>query len=263
MRLRAAADRVRELLAPGPPWWADLQRVYGVSRDEALRLGMRARGRRPWGRTLEELWADRPRTSPAEIAQFYADVGPWFVYRQVVRHRFTSFGFVAKRLSPGMRVLEFGAGVCPVSWWLLHHGPPHLRVTPVDVPSEHFRFGLDRLRMALPEHHWRMEVWSAWCYDGRLPTLPTEYFTVATCLEVFEHLSDPIGTAQALVRSLKPGGWLFEDFGHHVDSSGPDLPVAQACRQAVYERIAPACTLVHGRHWREPDGGGMRSWKKR
>lgn len=263
MRLRAIADRVREWVSPGPSWWADLAQEYGVTRSEALRLGTRAKGRRPWGKTLEEIWAEAPRDSASNIARFYADAGQWFSFRQVIRHRFTCFGFLAKHLPSGGRFLEFGAGVCPATWWLLHHGPAYLHATPVDVPSEHFRFGLDRIRKALPFKDWRMDLRPAWCHDGKLPTLPAGQFDAVACLEVFEHLPDPVGTASWLVDRLKAGAWLFEDFTRHDDASGPDLPAAQVAHHATYERLATTCTMVSGRHWSEAGGGGMRTWRKR
>ena len=262
MRLKAAVNHLREWASPGPPWWEDLAREYGVSRQEALRLGTRAKGRRPWGKTLEEIWGETPRDSASTVARFYADAGPWFSFRQVVRHRFTCFGFIAKRLTPGARFLEFGAGVCPATWWLLHHGPA-LRATPADVPSEHFRFGLNRLRRALPFRQWRMDLWPAWCHGGTLPRLPAGQFDGVACLEVFEHLPDPAGTAGWLVDRLAAGGWFFENFAGHPDASGPDLPAAQAARQATYDRIASACALVVGRPWSElGGGGGTRTWRK-
>ena len=273
MRLSGAINRVRDILSPGSPWWEDLSRVYSVSRAEALELGTRARGRRPSlpalagcaavsGKTLEDLWGGGPRSAPADVAQFYQDVGAWFAFRQVVRHRFTGFGFVAKRLIPGMHLLEFGAGVCPVSWWLLHHGPAYLKVRPVDVPSEHFRFGLDRLRHALPRHQWRMELWPEWCYGGQLPRLRPKRFDAATCLEVFEHLPDPAAAVRWLVDSIKSGGWLFEDFAIHAEPSGPDLAEAQAARLEVYRLLTDTCERVSGRSWTRADGGGIRIWRK-
>lgn len=247
------------------PWWRDLSDYFGVDPIKALALGTRAKGRRPWGWTLEEMWAMKPRQTEAEVQAFYRDVGSWFTYRQVVRHRRTRFPAILRALRriPLPSLLEYGCGVAPVAWWLAGHRLDGLHVALLDVDSEHFDFGCWRLGRRLTE---RGRIWSVdprIIKPGELPLREDERFDIITILEVFEHLPNPLAVAEHLVGHLAPSGRLFEDFFVHADAdgSGPDLPQAQAERPDVYNLLSARLQLVAGHSQDDPDGGGTREWR--
>ena len=258
------------------PWWRDLKDYYGTPASVALDLGTRYKGRRPVfppsktcpdpprGQTLDEIWASKPRNTPEAKEQFWRDVGPWFSFRQCVRNRARSFRFIAE--TEPMTFLEWGAGVCPVSHWLLTRvkNPP-MAIVVADVQSEHFRFGVWRVR--------RAEAGSAGSYVRKVVLshqapmpLGAVRFYAAAVLETLEHVPNPLETIRHLGEHLLPGGFLFEDFRSHGpgDEGAPwDLPEAQAERPEVYHYLEKAFDLVAGRHYNELDGGGTRSWRKR
>ena len=128
-------------------WWEDVEGYYGVTKREAIKLGTRAKGRRPdlpgsatcepvRGKTLEEIWHSRLRDSEEAIFSFYREVGSWFVFRQLVRHRGRSYGFIARHLQSNGVLAEFGCGIAPISHWVATHRPARWRwFHLVDVPS--------------------------------------------------------------------------------------------------------------------------------
>lgn len=252
------------------PWYADLVAYYNVTPAQALVLGTRQKGRRPdlpgsptcppvSGKTWEELWAARSRDSEEAIFSFYQEIGAWATFRQVVRHRWRSWAFVARHLPRDGILLEFGCGVAPISHWLATHpwqvgGEPTFIL--VDVDSEHFTFG--RWRVAAADGETLGLVVEA---GKPLPVLPT--VDVACLLEVLEHLPSPVAVIQHIGRAIKPGGVIFEDFGSHDVPGGADLPHAQAERPLVYAYLVKHFTLEAGRSWEMPDGGGVRRWRKR
>ena len=257
-----------------PAWCRGLCEFYRVTPSEALRLGTRATGRRPSlpgsptcepvsGQTWEELWARGPRDSEETIFSFWQEVGSWCAFRQAVRHRRTSFAFLLRRLGMGRRFLEYGAGIAPASWWLLRHSPVPLQLTIADVPSEHLTFGAWRLRQRLEEDPdlcgWTLRTLAL--EAGRLPLI--DPYQAIAVLEVLEHLSAPLETIRHLGEHLETGGWLFEDFTPHDDAHAADLPQAQKERPEVYAYLAEAFEFVDGRHWDAPDGGGIRTWRRR
>ena len=249
------------------PWWQDLVSYYKVTPAQALALGTRQRGRRPdlpgsptcqpvSGKTWEELWESRPRDSEEAIALFYQEIGAWACFRQVVRHRWRSWAFVARHLPPtGGTLLEYGCGVAAISFWVATHRPARWRwFHLVDVPSEHLTFGTWRLRKT------GAQVGVQEVQPGCPPWIPAT--DVAVILETFEHLPAPLQAAQQVGRVLRRGGVLFEDFGPHDLPSGADLPQAQIERPEVYRFFAKDFLLEAGRPWTDLDGGGIRQWRK-
>ena len=261
------AGRIAEAVGWEPPWYADLVDYYRVTPAQALELGTRRRGRRPdlpgsptcppvSGKTWEELWNAHPRDSEEAIFAFYREIGSWSAFRQVIRHRFRSWGFVARHLPTDGTLVEFGCGIAPISHWIATHEPGRPRFFFLtDVPSEHFTFGQHRLRgkaafLAVPVR------------PGTLPELPR--CDVACILEVLEHVPDPVAVIRHVGAAIRPGGVLFEDFHRHdAESDGPDLPSARTMRPEVYRHLGRHFAFEAGRPWDADDGGGTRRWRKR
>jgi len=261
MTLRAAWCELTERLGLADDWWSACQSYYGVSRREAIRLGTRAPGRRPTlpgsptcarieGKTWEELWSAKPRTTPAEISSFYREVGSWCVFRQLARHRGRGFPDVSKRLPRGGTLLEYGCGIAPVSWWLNQRRGDFTAIL-VDLDAEPIHFGWRRLTLER----------RGFCFVG-VCDLPR--CDLAVCLEVLEHVPSPILAMRAILAALTAGGWLLEDFCTHDGGGSPaDLESAVMERPAVYELLRRECRLVEGDVPEEPFGGGRRWWVKR
>lgn len=249
-----------------PAWCHDLCHDYNVVPSEALQLGIRANGRRPTlpgsatcqpvsGKTWEELWNAHSRDTQEGVFSFWEEIGAWAAFRQAVRHRGRSFRFVAAHLPRGVDILEYGAGIAPVAWWLVRHGVSIRQLTLVDVPSEHFRFGVRRLGRLRPH----VEVIQI--QPGKPPL--ERQWDAACVLEVLEHCPAPLETIRHITEHLRHHSLLWEDFGPHPDASGPDLPAAQQERPQVYAYLDQRYRLEAGRPWMEADGGGIRRWRKK
>ena len=105
--------------------------------------------------------------------------------------------------------LDFGAGVGSGAILFARHG---LEVAVADISSPLLEFCRWRLtHRGLPATH----------FDLKTSRLPREGFDVITAMDVFEHLVDPIGTAEQLWEALKPAGLLFGRFGAERDDDHP------------------------------------------
>ena len=234
-------------------YWRDL-----LSRRR-LQLLDRLGGNRGWLRTLSEyyrgltieefwvrytigrmdaatLWERKPRTGEADYRSFYAESDYW-VLRQMYYHRNSSFHFVARAMRGAGRegdLCEYGCGVAPVTAWVRPRFP-RWRYTLVDLPSPMLEFARWRFRGA-PGVETRE--------PGLGADLPLERpYDVITCLEVLEHVVNPLEVARHLVGHLKPGGALFVNF---VDEPGGDenLREAAAERAETIEYLNRALSAV-------------------
>ncbi|MBW1713167.1 MAG: class I SAM-dependent methyltransferase [Deltaproteobacteria bacterium] len=273
-------DRLREMVSrnwgrlfgPRRKWHQDLCDYYGVSPEEALALGRRAYGRRPdlpgsattrpvRGQSFEELWAARPRRTPAEIMAFYQDIGAWSAFRQVVRHRRSRFDFLKPHLGPDLRFCEYGAGVAPVTFWMVERlrRPPR-QITIVDLPSEHFTFGQWRTRRLIAEKKAEVNLQALEVRPDRLPL--GGFYDLITILEVFEHLHNPLEVAVHLDQHLACGGILWENYHLDDNPQAADLKAAQVQRPHVFDYLRRHFELIRGQDPEAPRGGGTRCWRK-
>lgn len=264
-------DALNRMLRPRRPWYKDLCDYYGVSPDEALALGTRKSGRRPnlpasrtthavSGKTLEELWDEKGRETSADIHEFYKSIGAWAAFRQVVYHRDRDFREIARRVPPGARFCEYGAGAAPVSFWLVGNRPKTpLEIAITDVASEHLTFGAWRLRRLIAEVQADVELIVHEVLPDQLPL--EGLYDVITNLEVCEHLYNPLKVTEHLCAHLKSGGLLWENFVVHEHADGADLAVAQKERPEVYRYLRSRCDLISGNPPEAPNGGGTRLWR--
>jgi len=256
----------------GRPWYTDLCDYYHVTPEQALELGTRAKDRRPnlpgsstthpiSGKTFEELWAMRKRDTAADIHAFYQEMGSWATFRQVVFHRNHSFRHIIRTVKPGFRICEYGAGVAPVTFWLLERLPRMpLQVTIVDVPCEHLTFGLWRLQRRIKE----LQVLVTAEARHVLPTaMPLEgLYDMIVMLEVYEHLHNPLEVTRHICEHLPPGGLFWENYIEHHHPTAADLPVSQDQREQVFQYLRAHCQLIKEHDPRAPHGGSTRCWRR-
>ena len=154
-----------------------------------------------------KLWDRKPREGEADYRSFFAEAD-YFVLRQMYYHRNSCFHWVGDALravgSEG-DVCEYGCGVAPVTAWLRPRFP-RWRFTIVDLPAAALEFARWRFREA-------SNVEAREPGFGRDLPLVRAY-DVITCLEVLEHVINPLEVVRHLAEHLKPGGRLFLNFSH-------------------------------------------------
>jgi SAM-dependent methyltransferase len=167
------------------------------------------------------LWEKKPRMTEADYRAFYAETDYW-VLRQMYYHRSDCFHVVAAALRRTGRVgdfCEYGCGVAPVTAWLRPRFPAW-RYTLVDVPSPMLDFARWRFRSFANVEALEPGLGSD------LP-LARQYDAIA-CLEVLEHVINPLEVVRHLTAHLKPGGALFVNF---VDEPGGDENLLESAAQ--------------------------------
>ena len=115
---------------------------------------------------------------------------------------------------------DYGSGVGSSGVLFARAG---FEVTLADIASPLLRFcGWRMAQRGLP----------VWCIDLKTDRLPARKFDFVTAMDVFEHLTDPVGAAEHVCAALKPGGFLFGRLaveagdhrpGHVVDDLKPTL----------------------------------------
>ena len=270
--IRRITSALRQKLRRHRAWYFDLCEYYGVTPKQALQLGTRATGRRPdlpgsatthpvIGHSYEEIWEGGSRETPAEIDEFWRDMGAWATFRQVVYHRSHSFQYVRQEIQPGTRLCEYGAGVAPVCNWLIEHLQRiSVELTIVDVPSEHLAFGAWRLQRRIEALKSPITLHVREVLPDKLPL--EDNYDIITVLEVYEHLRNPSEVTIHLCDHLRRGGLLWENYIVHNHPHASDLEVAQRERPQVFAYLNRHFELMAGNHPDAPDGGGTRCWRK-
>jgi 2-polyprenyl-3-methyl-5-hydroxy-6-metoxy-1,4-benzoquinol methylase len=166
-----------------------------------------------------KLWAQKPRRTEADYRAFYAETDYW-VLRQMYYHRTSCFHWIAAAM-PGAEgdLCEYGCGVAPVTAWVRPRRP-RWRYTLVDLPSPMLDFARWRFRGAA-----NVETRE----PGPGSDLPlVRSYGVITCLEVLEHVINPLEVVRHLAAHLEPGGSLFVNF---VDEPGGDENLVESAAQ--------------------------------
>ena len=159
-----------------------------------------------------KLWSRRARLDEADYRAFYAETG-YFVLRQMYYHRNDSFHAVAtamRRVGRRGVFCEYGCGVAPVTAFVRPRFP-EWRYTLVDLPTPTLEFARWRFR-----EHANVELKEPG-FGSDLPLTST--CDVITCLDVLEHVINPLQVVTHLVEHLKPGGTLFVNF---ADDAGEE-----------------------------------------
>jgi 2-polyprenyl-3-methyl-5-hydroxy-6-metoxy-1,4-benzoquinol methylase len=191
------------------------------------------------------LWERKPRTGEADYRAFYAETD-YFVLRQMYYHRNDCYHWIATTLRRAARagdICEYGCGVAPITAWLRPRFP-RWRYTLVDLPTPTLEFA-----------RWRFREFDN--VELRQPgfgvDLPlTRGYDVITCLDVLEHVVNPLQVIRHLVEHLRPGGALFVNF---VNDGGAENLVESAAQRA--ETLAHLKTTLHAVVPLEADGDGL------
>ena len=140
-------------------------------------------------------------------------------------------GLDLARSRAGRRYLDFGSGVGAGALLFAKHG---FAVTQADVSSTMLAFA-----------QWRVKkhAYAVAAIDLKTDQLPIDAYDFVTAMDVFEHLTDPLGTVDALAKTISPGGCLFGRFAAAPDELRPQHlvhdfePTFARLRQHGFEEV--------------------------
>jgi len=251
-------------------WHDDLCEYYDVSAEEAEELSARKKGRKPSlpgsatcepvsGLTFEEIWKSKLRETTAQIFEFYKDIGAWSSFRQCKYHEhgpaYNSGPITAQQISlnqldGNIKVLEYGAGVAPVSCWLhdnLKNCNFELYIN--DVPCEHLTFGEWRLNKR------KANVKKFEIKPDEFPDYGDVKFNFIYMLDVLEHLDDPLGAVNEVIKYSAPNETLFfETWVNHEEGKSTHCDLDRDKEKTI--------KLIKQNFSLAMNAGGMRVWKK-
>ena len=243
-------------------WWNDLCEYYNISKEEAVSLGIRKTGRRPYfpssktcksvgGKNMEEWWGDVERQTVQQKMDFYKDIGAWLTFRQCnYRSQFNYRKYFGSYVKDGCSLVEYGCGVAPLTNYLIENksilgiDPSTINFCLVDVVSEPLEFAEWRLRKKFNKI--KLEIHRI-TEDYILPNFKN-HFNVICIMDVFEHLPNPYNVVRNIISHSCPKCIMVETWVDKSDGKlgGPDLEEAEMERLKTVNLLDDTFKVVSG-----------------
>ena len=137
-------------------------------------------------------------------------------------------------VTPGMQVLELGAGAGTVSAWLAERVGDEGRVLSTDIDLQ---FHADMPANVEVQRH-----------DVETDPLPADHFDLIHARAVLQHVPSREDVITKLVDALKPGGWLVLEDGQFMGFGEQGLA-------EPYRTIHRIISAGSQEEWRDPDFG--------
>ena len=154
---------------------------------------------------LCDSWSAVDRSTGLAQRLWYQQVGVWEIFRQSYynskNHRSENGKLLCKFSDPmnSNEILEYGSGIAPFSRYMINNCPKNIEsVSIVDIPAEHFYFGLWSLRYKLDFFVGKTAKLKGYEILDRQVVLPKNAFNFIIVITVFEHLPNPYDVARIL-----------------------------------------------------------------
>ncbi|MBA2626155.1 MAG: methyltransferase domain-containing protein, partial [Acidimicrobiia bacterium] len=147
---------------------------------------------------------------------------------------------------PGMRVLDFGAGVCWSTRWLAQLGCEAIACDVAETALEVGRQLFERMPVA-----GNKPAPTFLRFDGRRIDLPDESVDRIVCLDAFHHVPNPADVLAELGRVLRPGGVAG------FTEPGPDHSVTAQSQFEMRNYTVVENDVLMGEVWRDAQRAGF------
>lgn len=199
-----------EKFNPSPAWSKELGLYFHTDPQQIIKAYHLKRSQ------AAKLWTKSKRQKISQIFSFYSETDYW-VYRQTYFNRLKIFLDIALGLilKPSGKVCEYGAGVGPVTHWLIKYFKAW-RYYLVDLDCPVLTFS-----------RWRFRNYPQVSFGVVKSLTPPlkDNFDIIICKQVLEHVPNPLTIIKSFVKHLKPGGWIFLDY---VNDPGQENLIASA-----------------------------------
>jgi 2-polyprenyl-3-methyl-5-hydroxy-6-metoxy-1,4-benzoquinol methylase len=211
----------------------ELQEYFAIDRataEERCRSATRSLGE-AWRESVDE-------ANVGSVVGFY-DANDTYIYDLMWWHTLEDdqsplsyvVGLDIAKSRAGRGYLDFGSGVGTGAILFAKHG---FAVTLADVSSTMLAFA-----------QWRMtrRGYQGTVIDLKAQQLPANAYDFVTAMDVFEHLTDPLETVDALASSIRLGGCLFGRFAAEQDDLRPQhivrdfAPTLARLRERGFEEV--------------------------
>lgn len=229
----------------GTLWYEDVCKYFSISKEEAVK-----RATSP-NRKSKLIWKNKEEIEKSEknvIDTWKKDENmvirnSWYRERSIE----TRWDKILKNLNykKGERILDYGCGASSFTKWALKHGKFDITLAEIDGPMLKFCM-------------WRYGKKVSYCKIGiGKKGLPLkEMYDIIFCLDMLEHVWNPLNVAKHLYSHLNEKGRLIETYIN--DSSGSNLRKANKERPFVLKYLNENLKLISG----SLNSAGPRIWRK-